>query len=135
MTTLAATTTATATPAVVTAQFISALAARDLDRIAELLDPDVWFRIVLPREIVEHRDASGVLARFRDWYVTPVEAELVAADHHTMAGREYLSYRFRLRPAWEPDRWHLIEQSGYVRVRDGRIRRLDLVCTGFHPIA
>jgi flavin-dependent dehydrogenase len=39
------------------------------------------------------------------------------------------------RPTWAPDVWHVIEQSGYARIADGRVRRLDLVCTGFVPEA
>jgi hypothetical protein len=28
----------------------------------------------------------------------------------------------------------VIEQTGFCRVKDGRISRIDLVCTGFHPL-
>jgi hypothetical protein len=44
--------------------------------------------------------------------------------------------RCRLTPGgrgWVLWLWHVIEQTGYVRVQHGRIRRLDLVCTGFVP--
>jgi hypothetical protein len=43
-------------------------------------------------------------------------------------------YRVAERPAWVPEQWHVIAQTGYLRVRDGRISRLDLVCTGYHPV-
>lgn len=62
------------------------------------------------------------------------ECRTGAAEHHTMAGREFVRYRFMLRPGWAPERWHVIEQAGYCRVHDGVITRMDLACTGYFPI-
>jgi hypothetical protein len=131
---MTATATPTAAPDVAIA-FLDAVATRDLDRLESLLHPDVWFRILLPRGAVDLHDVRAVVERFHEWYLTPSVVRLLDAEHHTMAGREHLRYRFALRPTWAPDTWHLIEQTGYARVAEGRIRRLDLVCTGFHPVA
>jgi hypothetical protein len=114
--------------------FLDALARRDFSALRWLLADDVWFRILLPRQMVETHTAAEAVAAFHQWYGIVAAFEVQHLDHHTMAGREFVAYRFRLRPAWAPDQWHLIEQSGYVRVRDGRISRLDLVCTGFHAV-
>ena len=40
-----------------------------------------------------------------------------------------------VRPDWEPDVWHVVEQSAYCRVADDHVTRLDLLCTGFFPTA
>ena len=44
-----------------------------------------------------------------------------------------VSYNLLLRPEWAPDQWHVVEQSGYCRVTNDQVTRLDLVCTGFFP--
>jgi hypothetical protein len=59
---------------------------------------------------------------------------MIQAEHQTMIGRDYLRYRFLVRPEFAPTQWHVVEQTGFVRVRDGRITRIDMVCTGFHPV-
>jgi hypothetical protein len=119
--------------AVIADRFLEALVQRDEASLLALLDPDVWLRAMLVREVVEERDAVATLARFHGWFGSAVACEVLHAATTPIASRHHVTYRFLLRPAWAPDVWHLIEQSGYLRVRDGRISRLDLVCTGFHP--
>jgi hypothetical protein len=119
--------------AVVAHRFLEAIVQRDEASLLALLDPDVWLRAMLVREVIEEHDAVATLARFHGWFGSAVACEVLHATTTPIASRHHLTYRFLLRPAWEPDVWHLIEQSGYLRVRDGRISRLDLVCTGFHP--
>lgn len=121
-------------PATVARTFLDTLARRDFVALSDLFTEDVWFRILLPRQTVEAHTAARTVAALYQWYGTAVGFEVQQLDHHTMAGREFVAYRFRLRPEWAPGQWHVIEQSGYVRIRDGRIARLDLVCTGFHPV-
>jgi hypothetical protein len=113
--------------------WLDAVTERDLDRLAALLAPDVWTRVLLPRQLVEERTDRDVLDRLAAWFVTPEEVLLVDAAHHSLAGREHVRYAFLLRPVWDPARWHLIEQAGYLRVAGGVVRRIDLVCTGFCP--
>lgn len=120
-------------PSVITRRLLDAISSTNLHRIEQLLDPDVWFRMLLPRQVLDLRTAAAVVDAYHEWFVTPHEARLVDASSHRVEGREHLRYRFVLRPQWAADTWHLIEQAGYARVADGRVRRLDLVCTGFHP--
>jgi hypothetical protein len=125
----------TASPddAVIASRFLEAIVQRDEASLLALLDPDVWLRAMLVREVIEEHDAVATLARFHGWFGSAVACEVLHAETRPIASRYHLTYRFMLRPAWAPDVWHLIEQTGYLRVRDGRISRLDLVCTGFHP--
>ena len=116
--------------------FLDALRRRDFAALERLLAPNVWMRALLPSKMREEHDAAGAVAAYRQWYggAGAGECRMVDAEHHVMAGRDYVRYRFLLRPDFAPDRWHLIEQAGFVRVKDGRISRIDVVCTGFHPI-
>jgi hypothetical protein len=121
--------------AAVVDRFLRAVVEADEATLLALLDPDVWLRAMLVREVIEEHDAVATLARFHGWFGSAVAREVLHAATSPVASRHHVAYRFLLRPAWAPDVWHLIEQSGYARVRDGRISRLDLVCTGFHPQA
>lgn len=120
-------------PGTVTRQLLDAITRRDEPTLLALFAPDVWLRVMLVREVVEEHEAVSALARFHGWFGTAAACEVVRAVTHPAASRHFLSYRFVLRPPWAPEVWHTIEQSGYARVRDGRVSRLDLVCTGYVP--
>jgi hypothetical protein len=126
-----------ATPAPVAAavgrSLIDAVVAWDEPAIRTLLAEDLWFRALLVRDVIEHHDAGAAMEVLYSWYGSAYETELVHLSTEAVTTRERLTYRVRLRPAWDPGVWHLIEQTGYLRVTEGRISRLDLTCTGFHP--
>lgn len=113
--------------------FLQAVVTADMPALRRLLDGDVWLRAMLVREIVERHDADETVELFRGWFGSAHELQVLHASTHPAATREAVIYRLRLRPHWAPDVWHVIEQTGYVRVHDERIRRLDLACTGFVP--
>jgi hypothetical protein len=114
-------------------QLVDAIVTRDEDQLRERFSTDVWFRALIVRHTVESHDVESVIATFRSWFGGAVRLQVLHTATYPVGGREHLSYRLRLRPEWAPEHWHVIEQSGYARVQDGRVRRLDLVCTGFVP--
>ena len=116
------------------ARFIEALTARDFAALGELLDPTVWLRALLPRQLVERRGAHDVLGAFAAWYGGATGFAPVALNHDVVGSKERATYRFVLSPDWAPETEHLIEQTAFLSLRDGRIRKIDLVCTGFMPL-
>lgn len=124
-----------APPSIVTRRFLDALARRDFARVADTLAPDVWMRAMLVREIREAHDAPAAIAALKEWFATAASFEIRELEHATVEARQRLRWQFVLRPDWAPDTPHRIEQVGYAAVRRGRITRLDVVCTGFHPMA
>jgi hypothetical protein len=116
-------------------RLLKALAHRDFDRLKACLAADIWFRALLPKAVHESNTAVEAADAYRSWYGTAHGFEALAAEHFRMTGREFLRYRFRVLPPWAPEEWHVIEQAGFCRVKEGRISRLDVVCTGFHPQA
>ncbi len=114
--------------------FLAALSAGDFEALERLLAPDVWMRNLLVRSVAESHGARQAVEAFRSWIGGPHGSRMIDSDHHPMAGREFLRYRFLVRPEWSPERWHVIEQAGFCRVRDGRITRLDLACSGYYPV-
>jgi hypothetical protein len=114
-------------------QLLDAIVTRDEDRLRGLFSTDVWFRALIVHRTVETHDVESAIATFRSWFGGAVRLQVLHTATYPIGGREHLSYRLRLRPEWAPEVWHVIEQSGYARIQDGRVRRLDLVCTGFVP--
>jgi hypothetical protein len=117
----------------VTAGFVGCLSRFDFEGMRSLLADDVWFRILLPKRMLEATCATEVVDAFMGWFAEAEEIRFLDGERHSMAGREHLCYRYLLRPDWHAEAWYTVEQAGYCRVREGRISRLDLVCTGFHP--
>jgi hypothetical protein len=124
----------TAPAAIAAEAFVEAVVARDRGGLEDLLTHDVWLRSLLPRKTVEEHGRDAVLEVVHGWFGSAHEVRVQATYHHGAGGREHVGWRLLLRPDWEPDVWHLIEQLGYVRVSEAGIRRIDLVCTGFQPI-
>lgn len=114
-------------------RLLGAIVAGDPAELRRLLADDVWLRAMLVRETVERHDADTAVELVHGWFFEAAELQVLHTDWWPVTTREHLVYRLRLRPAWAPDVWHVIEQTGYLRAQGGRIRRLDLVCTGFVP--
>jgi hypothetical protein len=112
-------------------RFLEALAQRDFAALEQLLAVDVWLRALLPRHLDEHYGSVETAEAFRTWYGAAEAFEALTVDHDTVAGKERIRYRFLLRPDWAPETWHVIEQMAFLSIKDGLIRKIDLVCTGF----
>ena len=117
----------------ITDRFLKSLTRLDFDALERCLAPNVWFRALLPKATHESTTAAGATETYRAWFGDAKRLEVLAVEHSTMAGRERLSYRFRVLPSWAPEAWHEIEQVGFCRVKHGRISRIDIVCSGFQP--
>jgi hypothetical protein len=115
------------------ASFADALAAKDFERIRELLHPEVDFRALTPRRDWQAGDPEAVIGSvLREWFEDSDEIEeLVQVETDTFADRERVAYRFRVR---NPEGVFLVEQQVYIEERDGRIGWMRSVCSGFRPI-
>lgn len=109
---------------------LAALARRDFAAVEATLDPAVRFRALTPSRLYEAAGPAETASFPRRWFGDADSFELLAAGVSDVAGRQYLSYRFRLH---DEDGWQVIEQHAYVNVnpRTGTITTLDLLCSGF----
>jgi hypothetical protein len=114
-------------------RLLDAIVRCDRAALATVLAPDVWFRALLVHDVIEQHTAAAAIETIDGWFANARALHVLWADAYPVASREHITYRLRLRPDWAPDTWHLIEQSGYIRVHRGRVRRIDLGCTGFVP--
>ena len=121
-------------PASLGAAFASALAAKDFDRVRELLHPEVDFRGLTPSRDWQAADAETVIGEvLQQWFEESDEIEeLEKVETDAFADRERVGYRFRVR---NPEGLFTVEQQVYIGERDGRIGWRRSVCSGFRPIA
>jgi TusA-related sulfurtransferase len=113
--------------------FVEALAVQDFEALRALLSEDIRFRMLLPPGPQQEDGAASTAGRFMSWFGDVDELELQASTVDCVADRLAVSYRFRLH---DSDGWQLIEQHLVVDVADdGRMQAIDLLCSGFRPLA
>jgi hypothetical protein len=111
--------------------FLQALANRDVGALRACMQPEINFRALVPPGIRQASDAEGTVNRLRLWFGEADSFEMLHAEIGQVANRLSISYRIRLH---DLDGWQTIEQRLYCDVgEDGRIRNLDLLCSGFLP--
>ena len=113
-------------------RFVRALAARDVDGLTSLLDPQIEFRGLTPSRGWEASSSDGVREIvFGSWFEPHDHVrETLSADTDRIADRDRLRYRLRVESEGTE---YLVEQQGYYDVVDGRITRMSLMCSGFRP--
>jgi hypothetical protein len=116
------------------AEFASALAAKDFDRMLELMHPEIDFAGMTPSRSWGAGDPEAVVSQvLRQWFEDSDEIEaLEHLETDAFADRERVGYRFSLR---NPDGRFLVEQQAYLSERDGQIGWMRVVCSGFRPVS
>jgi hypothetical protein len=116
------------------ADFAVALAAKDFDRMLDLMHPEIDFRGLTPSRFWEAGDREAVVSEvLRRWFEESDEIEaLEHLESDAFADRERVGYRFSVR---NPDGRFLVEQQAYLAERDGRIGWMRVVCSGFRPVS
>ncbi len=112
--------------------FVEALAAKDRERLAALLDRQIDFRGLTPGRAWEATDSNGVVEGvLRQWFEDSDEIEQVLAiETDSFADRQRVGYRLRVR---NPDGRFVVEQQAYYTERDGQISWMRVLCSGFRP--
>ncbi len=113
--------------------FLAGLAAQDFTRLGGALSADARLRALLPRRVMERTGAEEVAAAFAHWFGDTEGFDLVEASVGEIGGRLHLRWRLRLQAARLGAGWFTVEQQAYADTDDGRIARLDLLCTGYRP--
>jgi hypothetical protein len=112
--------------------FAEAFAAKNGDRVRELVHQEVDFRALTPSRQWEAGDVDALVEiLFDNWLEDSDEVEsLESVETDSFADRERVGYRLRVR---NPDGEFLVEQQAYVEERDGKIGWMRVVCSGFRP--
>jgi len=113
-------------------EFAEALAAKDFDRAAAALDPEVDFRALTPKRNWEASAAGEVAERILPEWLEPSDhvEELIAVEEDRFADRERIAYSLR---GHNDDGPFVFEQQAYYTEREGRIDWMRVLCSGFRP--
>jgi len=114
--------------------FADCLAAQDFAGIGNALTADVRLRALLPGGLREWTGAETIAGAFATWFGDTEDFELLEATVGEVGGRLYLHWRLRLQAERLGTGRFTVEQQAYADAAvDGRIGRLDLLCTGYRP--
>jgi len=112
--------------------FARAFAAKDGDRVRELVHAEIDFKGLTPNQSWEASGADALVSMlFDDWLEDSDHVEeLEQVESDSFADRERVGYRLRVSC---PDGNFLVEQQAYIEERDGKIGWMRVVCSGFRP--
>jgi ketosteroid isomerase-like protein len=116
--------------AAVGTRLVQAIAAQDAAAISTCFAADARFRALIPPGLRERTGAPEVAALIAGWFADSTELELVDSEAKEVGDRVHVAYRFE---GVEEGRSYIVEQHLYGTVRDGKIARADLLCSGFRP--
>ena len=116
--------------------FLEGLAAQDFAKLGGALAASACLRALVPSGLREWAGADAIARQFARWFGDTGNFELVEATVGEVGGRLHLHWRLRLRAERLGTGWFTVEQQAYADTGDdGRITRLDLLCTGYRPEA
>ena len=114
--------------------FLDSLAAQDFARLGGTLAADARLRALLPSGPRQWACAKVIADRFARWFGDTEGFDPVEASVGEIGGRLHLCWRLRLRAERLGADWFTVEQQAYADTgEDGRLARLDLLCTGYQP--
>jgi hypothetical protein len=91
-------------------------------------------RALLPSGLRQWAGAKAIADRFARWFGDTKDFKLIEAAAGDVGGRLHLHWRLRLRAERLGSGWFTVEQQAYADTdENGRIARLDLLCTGYRP--
>ena len=123
--------TATRSDVEVAERFLEALAAADWNGVEALLAPDVRLRALVPRTVREDDGPGAVVGRFKYWWAELDDFRLLDSSVEPFEGQLHVTYRLAGTDA--DDGPIVVEQQCYFTVDDGRITKINSVCSGFQP--
>ena len=115
------------------AAFLDALTTREFTVARVLVADDIRFRMLVPSGLMAESDADATIGRFIEWFGDADPFLVEASSSDEVEGRQAITYRFRFCDA---DGWQVIEQHLMLTIdTEGLITRIDLLCSGFRPVA
>lgn len=106
----------------------TAVADRALDRLGTHLSDQIRLRALLPGGSIEDHGRDAVLARYDDWFGSYDTVVLSDVFGDLVGDRVLVHYKLTFDPDGER---RVLTQTVVCSVYDGRVGRMDLVCSGF----
>ena len=111
--------------------WIQAVTRGTLAEIGTFCLPEVHCRLMTPSRFFSFDAAADLVAKLTQWFGECSNFTVEHSRIELVGERLGIFYRFLLR---EQGKWFVVEQQLYCTLDDGRIARLDLLCSGFQPV-
>ena len=111
-------------------RLVAAVAAQDQGALTDCFARDADLRALTPRGLRERSSGAEAAALITAWFADSTELDLVESALEEVADKLHVSYRFEGVELGEP---YVVEQHLFCVVADGKIERVDLLCSGFRP--
>ncbi len=110
--------------------WIQAIAENDLDKLAQFCSPTITSILLTPNHLDNLHTSRDLVARFHDWFDDYSNFRLEASRVGMVGERLGIFYRLRLQNQGD---WYSIEQQLYLNLKNGRVEKVRLLCSGFQP--
>ena len=111
--------------------FIAALNVRDFQGMAEFFSPDAKGQLLTPVGLTEATGGAEVGEGFRAFFGGASSFGIATSEIEPVGTKLHLFYKFRV--VFEDQAYHG-EQHVYVRLEDGLIASIDMLCSGIFPV-
>jgi ketosteroid isomerase-like protein len=111
---------------------VSAVAARDADRLAACFADDAVLRALIPPGLRERAGAREAAELVHSWFADAEPLDLVDSEVEELSDRLHVRYRFE---GTEEGEEFVVEQHVFGTVERGKLMRADVICSGFRPRA
>jgi len=112
-------------------RFAEALAAKDFDTVASLVNPEISFKALTPGKHWDASNPAEVIEVLKQWFEPKDEIrELIDSSAGAVGDRPHVSYRFLVS---NPDGDFHVEQHMYYEHDENTITMMRILCSGFRP--
>jgi len=111
--------------------WIRAIEEEDLDKLAQFCSPAVTSILLTLNRLDTLHTSGDLVAKYHDWFDDYSNFRLEASRVALVGERLGVFYRLRLQNQGD---WYAIEQQAYLNLKNGRVEKLRLLCSGFQPV-
>jgi hypothetical protein len=104
---------------------------RTFDDFQELLHPHVTSRLLIPSGLITTYDSATLIQKLKQWFEDTDHFELIYSKISNVGNRISVKYRFKVH---DQDGWTEVEQQTFCEIANNKIKRFDLLCSGFQPL-
>jgi TusA-related sulfurtransferase len=112
--------------------WIQAITGGTFGRLEGFCNPEITSTLLTPKRVTTLDNAVDLAAKYQEWFGACTNFQVEGNRVNRVGQRLGIFYRFRL---WKDEAWYTIEQQVYCTLKDGRVERLHLLCSGFQLVA
>lgn len=101
------------------------------ERLEGFCHPTIKSTLLTPKRLMNLDSVDELVAKYREWFGQCTNFQLEVSRVGKVGERLGIFYRFHLQDQGD---WYDIEQQVYCTLKEGRVERLHLLCSGFQLV-